>query len=50
MSKALDGYGNLFEAMMPTIAGTPCSRANWTCASWVSRGANDMAVIFLDSR
>jgi hypothetical protein len=33
MSKALDGYGSLFEAKIPIKAGTPRSRANCTCAS-----------------
>ena len=28
MSKARDGYGSLFEAIIPIKAGTPLSRAN----------------------
>jgi hypothetical protein len=50
MSKALDGYGSLFEAKIPIKAGTPRSRANCTCASWVSLGANDIVNILRDRR
>ncbi|KAJ0754998.1 hypothetical protein HanPI659440_Chr09g0353041 [Helianthus annuus] len=47
MSKDLEGYGSFIVPRTPMIAGTPLSRANWTCASWESLGANDMAITFL---
>jgi len=45
MSKELAGYGMRWVAMMPSIAGTPRSNANWTCASWLSLGASDIVKI-----
>jgi hypothetical protein len=50
MSKALDGYGNFIVPRTPITAGTPLSRANCTCASCESLGANDMATTFLLQR
>ena len=42
MSNARAGYGSLFFARTPSMAGRPLSSANCTCASWPSRGARDM--------
>lgn len=50
MSKALEGKGSLLEARTPINAGTPRSRANWTCASWVSLGAIDNVRMSRDRR
>ncbi len=50
MSKELAGYGMRWVAMMPSIAGTPRSNANWTCASWLSLGASDIVKIPLSNR
>lgn len=50
MSNALEGYGNLSVAMIPIRAGTPRSRANWTCASCVSFGAKDTGRMFRESK
>jgi hypothetical protein len=36
--------------MMPIIAGTPLSNANQTCASCVSLGAKDIAIMSLFNR
>lgn len=50
ISKALDGYGRRIDPSTPITAGTPRSNANCTCASWLSRGAKDMANTFLFSK
>jgi hypothetical protein len=50
MSKDRAGYGMRFSAMMPSIAGTPLSKANWIWETCVSRGANDIVNTFFRSK
>jgi hypothetical protein len=50
MSKERAGYVRRLDARTPIMAGTPRSSANCTCASWESRGANDMARMSRDRR
>jgi hypothetical protein len=47
MSKERAGYVRRLDARTPIVAG---SSANCTCASWESRGANDMARMSRDRR